>query len=532
MKLNTILASLFVGLGLILPPKGYSSELQSGRYFENSGGLIDHMSPLLIPDKNATQIQNVTLDDRGQLSKRNGYDILNSTGRMGTTDPVVGGAYHDPASGNDFFALVVGTSVFTTGNTFAGTYTNITPAALTLTNSSSNLAQATSLNDKLVFCNESNKPFTVTAAGVVAHISTSTISAAKTCATYGLYLVLGNTTESSVALPSRVRWSDVNNTESFPANNYIDVEPNDGDRIVGLITFDDSVYIFKKRSIYRMLITGLDGADAFQIRPVARNIGSWAKMSIKTIPNVGIAFLSQDTVYILNDDGLTPIGDSIQRSLQDVNRLMWTNAVAEVYPKRYQYWLSMSEGGSQNDAVFVYDYVQKSWTVYRGIKANMLAQAEDSNGNSILLSGDYLGNNYQQDTGTSDMPANVTTAISAYYTTADLHLGSPEITKNFKYLYLFSVVDSTTTITISAFYDYDASAVAYSSDLSLGQNGAVYGVGIYGQDIYPNQQYKVSRIELNRSSRAVKLKFSNSSSDARLGVIGWVLVYANEDYRQ
>lgn len=533
-KGNNMLKRLLTGFILaICTLSGVNSaELQSSRHFENSGGLVDHISPLLVPEKSATSIQNITLDDRGQLSKRNGYDILNTTGALGTS-AVFGGAYHDPASGSDFFAIVVGTSVFRTGNTFAGTYENATPATgLTITNSAGNLAQSTSLNDRVVFCNEVDKPFTVRATGNAVQISTSTISAAKTCTTYGLYLVLANTTESSTAFPSRIRWSDVNNTEAFPANNFIDVEPNDGDKIVALLTFDDSVYVFKKRSIHRLLITGLDGAEAFVVRPVARNIGAWAKMSVKVIPNLGITFLAQDTVYVLNDDGLSPIGDSIQRSLETVSRLMWANAVAEVYPAKYQYWLAMSEGGTVNNVIFVYDYIQKAWTVYRGMNVGMLAQAEDSNGNNILLSGDYAGNHYKQDTGTSDMPANVTTAISAYYTTADVHLGSPEITKNFKYLYLFTLVDATTTVTIDAFYDYDATAIAYTSDLSLGQNGAVYDVAIYDQDIYPNQQYKVSRIELNRSARAIKLKFSNSSADALVGVIGWVLVYNLEDYRQ
>lgn len=502
---------------------------QSERYFKNNGGLIDRISPLLISPQNATAIQNITLDNRGQLSKRNGYSIINSTGNL-TLSAVTGGAYHNAASGSNFFAVVVGTNVYRTGNTFNGTFTKVT-GTTTITSGASNLVQTTNLNDKVIFCNESDQPFYLGSTGNAVAISTTTITGAKTCTTYGVYLVAANTTESGVTYPSRVRWSDINNQNSFPTLNYIDVEPNDGDKIVAVVTFEDSTYIFKKHSIYKMLITGLDGPDAFVIRPYMRGIGSWAKNSVKVIPNVGIAFLAQNTAYLLSDNGLEPIGDPIQRTFDSISRAQYANAVAEVYPKRYQYWLSVSLSGTTNDTVLVYDYIQKAWTLYNGMNVNMLSQAEDSNGNALLLSGDYLGNVYKQDNGTSDNPSNVQTAISASYTTADLNLGTPEYSKNFKYLYIFSQVDSVTNVTVNAFYDYNASAISQTLSLSLGSVAAVYDTAVYDTDIYPAATYKVSRIELNREAKAVKLQFINSTGDSVLGIIGWSIVYTNVDWK-
>lgn len=523
----------------LLPAISWGAAFQSKDYFQNNGGLLDRISPLLVPERNAVAIQNITLDDRGQLSKRGGYSILNTTGTLGGSSgsAVVGGTYHNAASGSNFFALVVGTNVYSTTNAYGGTYTNVT-GSVTITASATNLAQSTHLKDSAIFCNESDQIFRLTSVGNAINPNTGTFSAAKTCATYGSYLVAANTTESSVAYPSRVRWSDINNPDLFPALNYYDVEPNDGDKIVAVITYEDSTYIFKKRSIYRMMITGLDGPDAFIIRPVSRNIGAWAKMSVQVIPNVGIAFLAQNTVYVLSNNyteqyssnGLTPIGDPIQRTFDNMSRAKWGFAVAGVFPKRYQYWVAISSTNSTNSAVCVYDYVQKAWTVYNGMDVNMLAQAEDSSGNNLLLSGDTLGNHYKQDTGVSDNPAAVATPIAASYTTADLTLGTPEITKNFKYLYLFSLVDTTTTITVSATYDYNTTAV--TSTISLGYNGAVYNTAVYDAAIYPDARYKVSRIELNTSAKAVKLQFANSSANSVVGVIGWAIVYNLEDFRQ
>jgi hypothetical protein len=412
---------------------GAAGNLQPKRYFTNNGGLLDRNSPLAVPDRNASAIQNVDLDTRGQLVKRAGQSLINaSTGTLGTS-AVTGGGYHNSATGSSFFGVVVGTSVYTEANTFAGSYTNVT-STVSITAGASNLVQVTDLNDKLIFCNESDKPFYLGSTGNAVAVNTSLFSAAKTCSTYGVYLVVGNTTESAVNYSSRIRWSDIQNPDSFPVLNYIDVEPNDGDRIVSIISFDDSVYIFKKRSVYRMLITGLDGPDAFIIRPVVRNIGAWAKNSVRVIPNVGIAFLAQNTLYVLNDNGLQPIGDSIQRTFDSVNRAQWGNAVAAVYPKKYQYWISVATGSAtSNTNVLIYDYIQKAWTTYSNINANALAQAEDSNGNNILVTGDYSGNQYKQDTtATTDNVAGVTTNISFSYTTPDLDARQPRIYQEFQ----------------------------------------------------------------------------------------------------
>lgn len=506
-----------------------ASNLQPKRYFQNNGGLLDRNSPLAIPDQYASDLLNVSLDTRGQLNKRGGQSMVNTTTGTLTTSAVTGGGYHAAAAGASFFGVVVGSNVYTTGVTFAGSYTNVT-STVVITASASNLAQVTDLSDKLIFCNESDKPFYVGPTGNALALNSSVISGGKTCATYGSYLIIGNTTETSVAYPSRIRWSDINDINDLPALNYIDVEPDDGDKIVSIITFDDSVYIFKKRSIYRMLITGLDGPDAFIIRPVTRNIGTWAKNSVRVIPNVGIAFLAQNTAYVLNDAGLEPIGDPIQRTFDSVNRLQWANAVAAVYPKRYQYWLAVSTGSaSQNNAVLVYDYIQKAWTIY-SIAANALAQAEDSNGNNVLISGDYSGNQYRQDTtATVDTVAGVESAIRFSYTTPDLSIDSPEFTKNYKYLYLFfNVVEGTTTVEGS--FDY-SSAYSLTTTIPVGQVGALYDTAVYDTDTFPAINYLVSRIEINQSARAIKLRFSEMSTNS-FGLIGWALVYSLEDWRQ
>lgn len=287
------------------------------------------------------------------------------------------------------------------------------------------------------------------------------------------------------------------------------------------------------------MITGLDGADAFTVRPFTRNLGCWAKSSVRVIPNLGISFLAQNTLYVLGDNELSsynysqfePVGDKIQRTFDIVQRSQWANAVGAVYPKRYQYVISVSTTGSTNNLLLVYDYIQKSWTTYTG-SFNMLEQAEDSSGQNILLEGDYTGNLYKiEETATQDKIGNVAGAIATSYTTGWLLQDTPEFTKGYKYLYVFTQINgSTATITAQAAFDY-ATTFEYSQNVGLGSVGALYDTAIYDVDSYVSSGYHVDRFEINREAKAIQLKFTSSSTNASINLIGFVIVYQPEDWK-
>lgn len=507
--------------------------LSSRRYLANNGGLVNHISPLLVPQNSASGIENISMDDRGDLIKRNGYIILVSTSALGpSTNTIEGGGYHTSATGANFFAVISGTDVYRTTDNF-GSYSKIT-STVSLTLNTTNYAQKTDFNDAAIFCNEVDTPIYVTSSGnALAVVTGGVFSSAKTCATYGNYLVLGNTVENGTNFPDRVRWSDINTQNSYPSLNYSDVEFGDGDKIVSMIAFDESVYIFKQRSIYQMLITGNAGANAFIIRPVSRNIGAWAKNSVKVIPNVGIAFLAQNTAYLLNDNGLTPIGDKIQRTFDIVQRSQWSAAVAEVYPKKYQYLLSVSTAGTTNTEVLAYDYVQQNWTIYDDMNLSMMAQAISSSGDNLLITGGYNATTWQQDKGTVDEEYSITgSSVTGTYTTGDLFTDSLDITKNFKYLYI--TVEGSTNYSFSVSTAYDLlSTYENTQSIVYGGATALYDTAVYGVDSYSGVgNISIYRIELNRSARTIRLQFQQSDNLGSFGVIGWTIVYNNEDFRE
>ena len=201
-----------------------------------------------------------------------------------------------------------------------------------------------------------------------------------------------------------------------------------------------------------------------------------------------------------------------------------------MYIPKHQYWLAVSNGSdSTNQTILVWDYIQEAWSVYSGIKANALMPAEDNNGNLVLFSGDTSGNVYKQDTGTTDAPLGVTTAISSFYATSELTLGAPEIDKTYKYLYIFTNITSTATVVVDRAYNFE-DAYQDTTSLVVGETAATWNTAVWNTDLWPGLATKVSRIELNRRARSLRIKFSDSSSTS-LGVLGWTVVYQMEDYR-
>lgn len=74
---------------------------------------------------------------------------------------------------------------------------------------------------------------------------------------YKNYVVAANTTSN----PSRVSWCSLKDPTTWPASNFVDVNPDDGFPIVGLVYDGQSVVILKTNSAYKLTGDVLDPAN-------------------------------------------------------------------------------------------------------------------------------------------------------------------------------------------------------------------------------------------------------------------------------
>lgn len=185
---------------------------------------------------------------------------------------------------------------------------------------------------------------------------------------------LGNMYESSVEKPGRIRWSAegaFTAAGNWPATNFIDLEPDDGDEITGMHPMGDVLVVFKKHKIFTIHYVGGPLQFTYQRRHVGH--GCIAGGSIVLLRN-GLVYLGTDGFYFWNggepENISVPIRDKVT-SIQYDYAKHTSGTDCEVLG---QIWWSLPYDGDDtiassalsatepNTEVFVYDYNQKYWT--------------------------------------------------------------------------------------------------------------------------------------------------------------------------
>lgn len=233
-------------------------------------------------------------------------------------------------------------------------------------------------------------------------------------------------------------WTTADNAGS------IDIDPDDGDRIVGLVSHKKELIVFKgpnKLSVHRITGSSPTGSDAFARVPFVTGVGGVNHNSIFRI-NDDIVFASPRGLHSLA--ATAAFGDYVEAFLsrpilsqyQDkLNHSILTTIWGTNYQsKGLACWTLPSSTGSVKNQIFMYDYrfqpgrwsFLDSATGY--LAAHSLAVVQNSSRKHRLYAGTTTGYIYQL-----DMAARVidtTTAYTADYTTPFLNFGTSAHKKN------------------------------------------------------------------------------------------------------
>jgi hypothetical protein len=167
----------------------------------------------------------------------------------------------------------------------------------------------------------------------------------------------GMTSYAGVSDPgSTLAWSDIGNPRSWPAANFVMLDPNDGDQITGIGVFGPVVIIFKRRKTF--VLTNLDtGAN----RRISAETGCAAHRSIAETPN-GTYFLTLDKgVYITNGSSMQPVSDIIRPTLANVVESQRANAAGAYVNNHYYLAVALDGLTGHNDTLLDFDVAQNSW---------------------------------------------------------------------------------------------------------------------------------------------------------------------------
>jgi hypothetical protein len=274
-----------------------------------------------------------------------------------------------------------------------------------------------------------------------------------------------------VTAAGRLYWSNLNDPETWTADDYIDINPNDGDEVVGLGILKDELFIFKKNRIWAL--TGY-GASDFTVDDMGERLTGIGTQSKKSIVE------ASNDIYFLAHSGDIPhftsivrtrygqivagsvISDEIEGSMKRMVKSKLGNC-AGVFDGR-RIWWSVTTSGSTNNEVFVYDEPTKGWTRHTGINASCWVVSPIV-GNKKVYFGES-GNNalvYVLDSSTSDNG----TAIDMQFKTP-MYNPFPEAKCKWKYLQIACDVSSDATLDI----DYSRDGFEFSDLDELNLTGS------------------------------------------------------------
>ena len=182
--------------------------------------------------------------------------------------------------------------------------------------------------------------------------------------------------------------------EVFPRKNVLIIGDDDGGPITGMKTTKDALVVFKSRGIY--LVKG-DPMNGFYAKTLNKDIGCVAPNSIAELPGLGLAFLSERSIYLLEGalentgtpTGVINIGGEIPNQLERINTSAAIRASSVVYQRDKEYWLSLPiDGSDKNNYCLIYHYDVGSWSIRKDFPIDCMVLSKDHRGYIFIGSHD------------------------------------------------------------------------------------------------------------------------------------------------
>jgi hypothetical protein len=215
--------------------------------------------------------------------------------------------------------------------------------------------------------------------------------------------------------PNRLYFSEPLEPEYWPAANFIDVEPGDGDRLMGAVSNFDRLVICKRRKTYVLTFRENPGIEVFVPSRISSDIGcigprTFAQVESGSVwlADRGLALYDGRTVQhvpesqLMNDIFINPDNPNYVR--RDRNGRV-IEAVGVFTPRREQYLLLLPTVQTNRgcNMMLVWNTRLRSITLLKFCQEFLaMAVGKDANGNERVYLGDTNGFVWIYDIGDTD----------------------------------------------------------------------------------------------------------------------------------
>lgn len=376
-----------------------------------SGGMNSKTSPLIIKDNECELAVNYHLDKIGALTKRTGYTQFASQPVSGKR--VVGLYNFSKSSGGATEQLMVVNNAGDTASDIyynnAGTWT--VGLAMAFPFGTANTSRFATFVDYVFHVDLANGVDSSTD-GVTWGTTNCPSGNFEDIAVFQDRVYLGQ--EAGANLRSRLKYSSLpsGGTITWGASDYVDINPDDGDRITALENNGNRLLIFKNRSMYRWNFGQVEADRVI-------GVGTSAKESVKTNFDIGVTFFAnQNGVYAYSGGRPELISRKIQQYIDAVSD--WTTATGGICAgiDNDHYYLSVGnitvEGKTITNAVFVYHITLDAWTIYSfANRPFIFARMIETQPEEALYFGSNDGKTYKMDDAINDAGTTIVTEFTS-----------------------------------------------------------------------------------------------------------------------
>lgn len=510
-------------------------------------GLNVQVSDNLIDDREASDLQNIAYVEAGGVSKRTGYKQL---GDNLSNNPMGLGSYTDSAS-SKYVCTIDGTALKYLKDT-STTWATATGDTMTASQSTT-------------FTQAQGKLFVWNGTDGGAYFTGSAVTRPGTApkASFGLYfkglhIVSGvagqvnriyiaegadatdftnasgaSTLNDSTEVPGATSFTDTAGTE--PAQ-FVDIDKDDGDKITGLATFQDSVIIFKERSIHQMEFDA-DGVPSVAL--ITRAMGCVSHKSIENAEN-DIFFLSRRGVFVLGNEPqffsairTNELSARVSPQIKLISEANLDLSTAIYFD--YKYHLGVPEGGtSTNNITWYYDRRFLAWSKSKASSYNaesFTVIIDSSNREKLLFTSANSAKVFEVTQAYNDND----TAIDAYWVSKAFDANEFDLTKRWRYIRLqFRQITGSIDITVYT----DGDTLAATSSIPAPSSNGELGTQLLGEDLLGGLDTEQTfsgttsgsinvpyEVKINKKSRIIKVKIANAVTNQNFVLTALAIEY-------
>jgi|GEM_PF-2526280 hypothetical protein len=514
-----------------------------------SGGLNLRSDQFNLAPNESPEMLNVDVDPRGGIKMRLGVVKRNGT-VLGSN--VTGLGQFTPDGGTARVICSYGTTVAQSASGGSGDFATI--SGISVTNGDRMYGQTT--NNKFYGVSGDAASFVydgTTASNLASNIngSAGNYPIAKYTCHWNNFAWVGHTKESGTDYKNRVRWSKIDDPESWQDYDYIDVNAGErGDIVSALVPYADRLLIFKTNSVHALFG---NSTESFQMVPLSQDVGSVSMSSPVSTPYGVFFWYDRQGVWVYNGERFVWVFEKLQPAIDD-GRLQFTNPPQLAWFKNRLYvsvdWSETSELTTSR-RVLIYDPTLGSsgaWTL-TDIDANSMLTFAPPNDQQILL-GACLSNTGRvvemEQERQSDFYGSTTSHITSSYTTSWLVGKNPIVRKRWGKPRIVTSSDSTVALTAKLYVDYDTADFKKSmpfgvqgSDVAAATwasgAGPTGGTGVWDTSLWagePNTNItQIERLPTLGTAKAIQMKVEGPTNDEAWEVNAMAFTYLHRRLR-